>query len=517
MAFFLNKVTLMSNKQKSKTEKLYADSSSIGWIPCLSGKLNFAYASAGIGLNGQQCNIGLNDEERLIVTSSDVSWKDRAEKTADGDFSVIMSVSTCTADSISGDVYFHPKNNNSNSNYFLSKALKDFYLAADTHNAIAHYDIAHSYSGLLPSAKNDLLKTHSKLLDTLNLHSYVESELYKVSFVVERCGLTFLSYVPSPVFDGDNKETKQAAERQVFYYLKYALHTHKHHEHDDDAVSSICEANLLYEDAGSALIEQFSSSLVDLKRCNAMGKNKFDYSEYEGFISYSKALISACKNAGMVSDEVAKGFGEKMKIMQSSFSSNIDKTRDKALDKFSAQQYSRSFSALTLAILSLMMLSLFRVYGGFSTVSDVPLSPPVERVTAVQVVVGNVHGDYESFSMVSNVLPSPIDGVTTMQEGEGSFSVSSIGRATHDWVFSNIEYSLAILMAVLIGFYFFLFHYYTDYQYFKYRQFFRRLFQSGTEIGVIERGDFFLILAAGFVLLLTGITFILFWFLLELL
>jgi hypothetical protein len=463
-------------------ESLYNNAEYLGWIPCLSGKLNFAYAKSGLsGKKQQECNIPLGESgDRLIVISSDINWKDRVDKAADGNFSVIATVKEYSPEGISGDVYLYPTNARTTSQYFISKNLNKLYDLRTEYVEALHSKIIRGESEELvqrvEKLKTALINKHIELRDYLDLSMYVEPEFYQVKFTITECGLTFLNYenpyhqrVRGNEFeDVDSEETKASALRQAFYFLKYAIHEHKHHKEEDDAVATIIKASPPFHEVGRKLVELFLNALVDLRRNNTRNKD-WKYSEHEGFISYIKSLITTCKSAGMLNKRESKKMNGRIDGISASINTSSEKHREKSADKGTAQQYARTFSTLCLAIISLSILSLFRVY------SPDAITNPVDFCSNSTVCEG--------------VRLTSTEGTPSLAISTAKNSFSDYGYAVYDTVYSNVEVSVFLLILLLGALYFLAYNYYTDFKFLPKARVIFRVFYQGDATKLLSKGN----------------------------
>jgi hypothetical protein len=105
------------------------------------------------------------------------------------------------------------------------------------------------------------------------LYTQLESELinydstdefYQINFEMTESGIATLKVVTDKENISDQDEYVLC--RQAFYFLKYSLHTHKHHSDTLDSLTTVHSINTDKNKLGEKLIFDLKQSLVDINR-----------------------------------------------------------------------------------------------------------------------------------------------------------------------------------------------------------------------------------------------------------
>ncbi len=263
----------------------------IAWIPCLSGRLLFRHFSSG-----HHCATGtllIKHEEsfptykkrvRTVVLYEILDLKDEDDKDSDGSYHFILTGSKFSDESeFTGKIYVFPVSEGFGNKGWkqIGSDLREIKEKADRQDHIDDY-----YQGIIRK-----------------LSGFYHPEFYTVSFNVDECGFATLEYetVGKNGIHYDSMHIK-VVSRQCFYYLKYALHKHKHHHKNDDSLTTIHEFPGSETDIGLILINDLRSSIVDIKR-------KFEdidhegLNEAQGIVSYTLSLVESSYKKGYLSQE----------------------------------------------------------------------------------------------------------------------------------------------------------------------------------------------------------------------
>ncbi len=269
----------------------------IGWIPCINGHLDFGLMR--VGIKGGFTNVKSKDSrvieenftcsdrgdshDRRIVLQSKVDWRDSPEFPIDsGEFRVIVTAEVNKSDSMDerrliGNLLIYP-------------------LSAEPRNTKQrHMMNVHHLCHLIESNENrhenfnrlNCITSAKEVVDNLSYFSC------SVRFEIEPNGITHLNYnSENPTLD---KGSRYLIARQAFYYLKYSIHTHKHHTAKQDSLTTITpihgEDDTDKSIAGLHLICQLKRELTFIQRIqNADGK-EHPTNNAAGIIAYAKSLI----------------------------------------------------------------------------------------------------------------------------------------------------------------------------------------------------------------------------------
>ncbi|NRA14963.1 MAG: hypothetical protein HRU04_05645 [Oceanospirillaceae bacterium] len=318
-------VNLFSKKSSNSIEP-----SHVAWVPCVSGHLDFGLMK--VGLDGSQDRKGERDDphytlnyasegskgghQRNILLESWVDWKD--SDAGDGVFRVILIAKanksrSLDGRSLEGQIFLYPK-------AYEKGGLKN--ITSPLLQEIRHlHKTLHSSeeNGISWREKQEYLNTNfDKIHDGVNVSAPLGfpdnldndtpvQHQYVIDFRVAHNGITFLELKDKthPKAFPITEEIRYTVIRQAFYYIKYGLHTHKHHEFERDALTTVIP--ILPEIAGPSktigsiwlqLIGQLKRELVRIKRTQSIAENDLhvnDIHTAEGIIAYSRTLLSQLK------------------------------------------------------------------------------------------------------------------------------------------------------------------------------------------------------------------------------
>lgn len=310
------------NDTCASLEEVLAQFDYLGWTPCISGHLHFDFLSPGLGEQKTQRNIDLN-LSRVIY--SEVDWKDTQDKNADGKFCVILQAFKTPAD----EEWMDGRLIIGRSTYFKKKWENDLYRIE-----------------ILDQKKEDTLNAIIE-----NEISRNSNRLYQVEFKIHKTGITLVNYsLKNP--EQDAPITKHTVSRQAFYYIKYSLHKHKHHPHNNDSLTTITETSSL---APEKTVRQLTKSIIQIKRLYDCLEHKG--SRYTGISAYTKSLIESLRSHQAISNERADSLTTYLNNMTDSFSVLNSESNKKRENEKSA------------TILSLQVISVFIAVFAFYSVS----------------------------------------------------------------------------------------------------------------------------------------------------
>lgn len=276
----------------------------VGWVPCVNGHLDFGLMRVGIrgGFTDKNFKDGSFVEknlsasgvqashDRLIILQSKVDWRDSNVEDDDiGRFRIIVCAKVASSNDLDarfleGDVLIYPleaepecledkKNINVHA---LSHDIDD----NDAFNKYLELSNVVSNVNNLRGLKNDTLRC-------------------SIHFEIEPCGIVKLKYNTNTC--ALDEKSDYLVARQVFYYLKYSLHSHRHHVDEQDSLTTITPIDI---DAGLRLVGQLKRELTSLSREQKIDNRFHATSNPEGIISYTKSLIMGLRDGGWISNEI---------------------------------------------------------------------------------------------------------------------------------------------------------------------------------------------------------------------
>lgn len=283
----------------------------IGWVPCLSGSLLFQYTELGLGqsdiflVNYLNRNVltGVRDK-RYIVASSICDWKDSIGSRENGVFRVVISGSVIEQeDGFAGIAYLIPRKPASNC---AQSDTGENQLQQEMASLVAMSRAPDDEAFSMP-IREFVDSECEKIITGIN-----NKFIHKVAFHIDSKGLTYLAYAgqkaPSATMfevpelpSIEQRIHKYTLCRQVFYYLKYLLHRHRHHDRSNDSLTTV--HSILPDNKKNAnnLMDDLKRGLVDIKRAARHGRK-----DLSGIAEYGKSLVLCCSNKGWIKEQQAE-------------------------------------------------------------------------------------------------------------------------------------------------------------------------------------------------------------------
>lgn len=336
--------------------------SHVAWVPCVSGHLDFALMR--VGLEGAQDKKGERDEpnysvnyvsdgsrgghKRNIVLESWVDWRD--SDVGDGKFRVVLAAQSnysrnLDQRSLRGQVFIYPKSyENGALEPVAKKLLSDI---RKLHCSLLQTDDDPDDWCKNQAELNSAFEKIKKSIDVSAPFGFPDSvdndtpmqHQYVVDFWVSHNGITFMGLREKnhkKAFDVSD-EVRYTIIRQAFYYIKYGLHTHKHHDFERDALTTVVPINgCTFSDIWLQLVGQLKRELVRIKRAYSIAENSIrvdDVHSAEGILAYSRTLITQLQHRGFLTDKLAERELRSLNGVQESLNAHVnraDKEREKS-------------------------------------------------------------------------------------------------------------------------------------------------------------------------------------------
>lgn len=351
------------------------DFSHIGWVPCINGHLDFSLMSAGIsgGFTHKETSdnqvIEFNysyegakgNHTRSVVTQSKVGWKDSLHKKGDGDFRVIVlgkcnSSEDLDAREMEGRVVIYlsssePKRDkNGHSDLPWFKLLHDMKrLECNSISDVNWSGTQKELNRIFLELSNEL--TFAKIKDRIDKH------IYEVKFKVDSKGFLQLKLLNTTE---EAKKVEYVILRQAFYYLKYSLHSHKHHNTKIDSLTTIVPISSK-KCHGLKMLGQLKRDLTRTKRAYASGANRTEHDE-EGILAYMNSLNSSLYYKGGIDEEIYKRECAYIESLASSFKAQFHRQVQFNDGKEKIKQKWRVYVGWSIASLSLIWAFLGRTF-----------------------------------------------------------------------------------------------------------------------------------------------------------
>ncbi len=305
----------------------------IGWIPCVNGHLDFALMKVGIqgGFTDSSstdeniveenfsCSKHPDSHERRIVLQSKVDWRDSAEIAKHrGFFRVVVTAEVHPSNNmdercLSGNILIYP----------ISAEPEEL----EQRKTMNIHQLCHQIKngGDLQSHYNQLQKVTSakEAISQFN-NDYFSCS---ISFEIRPNGITSLKY-NTAYFDEDRR-SKYIIARQAFYYLKYSIHTHKHHSALQDSLTTITpiyiEDTDPLDDASLRLIGQLKRELTALKRTQTTDCKEHPTDNAVGIIAYTESFIYSLADSKFINQDTKARELHRFGSVKSSFKAQVNK------------------------------------------------------------------------------------------------------------------------------------------------------------------------------------------------
>lgn len=210
-----------------------------------------------------------------------------------------------------------------------------------------------------------LIKAISSPITIVGLNT--ESLIASLSFKVRSNGLTYLKFNEKN-FEID-EQSKFIIARQAFYYLKYSLHSHRHHINEQDSLTTI---SLVDSEVGLRLLCQLKRELTSLSRAQKVDNKIHATSEASGIIAYAKSLVVSLAEDGLLKAGVAERetkYFDNTKLSFLSLEKSIE-SKESILERHKAK------AKVWLGFILVFILSL----GNFCLKSDEKISIPSDSL-----------------------------------------------------------------------------------------------------------------------------------------
>lgn len=368
----------------------------IAWVPVAMGRLNFSRVSPALAIDSKKLprndrsDLGLfkqyTKNERRVLVSSVFDWKDRKDKAADGVFRIVLMADVVNHNRdnvLKGRIYIYPhefsgRSGNKEASEFISSFVDKFSHLEALNGNLEHFNLDRIYLEEDESESYDCRKDADELLDSMS--SYMENlskehdECYCVEFLTKKNGLTFISFESfGKKYD---RTSIEVVSRQAFYYLKYSLHTHKHHPHQEDSITTIHSLDISEKSLVAAeMLDELQKCVVDIKVF--LHENRASNHQIEGIVSYCKALVDILYRESVIhKDERERRIFVLENYLGSARAISLKYTSDEKLKtgiKKSFSDMTSSFKqgfGILLALVSLLTISYFNIYSKAEVAED---------------------------------------------------------------------------------------------------------------------------------------------------
>lgn len=327
----------------------------MGWVPCLNGHLDFGLMRVGIkgpftDKKSKKNDLKIININKSVVTSKDshhrkillqskVNWKDTDTfNEEDGWFRIFVTAEAHSSTNmdgrfLTGSILIYPVS--AEPQGLAERQVMG--LHKESHNLESISEARDSINPNLSSVEKDSFAVQSSSFDRCfsliedmisgqtaveNFdHDYFFSSF---SFRVESNGIIWLKSLKNTA----KPDIHYIIARQAYYYLKYSLHTHKHHQATQDALTTIVALekdvsnDVAIKDAGLRLVCQLKRELTSLNRIKSARSDKYKdqliLNDACGIIAYGKALIRSLADMKIFEKDLADREIERFNDLKSS-------------------------------------------------------------------------------------------------------------------------------------------------------------------------------------------------------
>lgn len=387
------------------------DFTHMGWIPCINGHMDFALIQPGIV--GGFTNKSIQPEPpilinyspasrpdhhfRRIVMQSHVDWQDNPDDECTGAMRVFTLTEVSESDdldqrSLVGHVYMYLEPNISKWARLRGKLTGGFtpVLHTDTQLDQRPWTFLLREADQLqrdlkkerrdPSQQDRLRDLLDKKVSEINEALQRRSpEIYVVRFHVFPNGLTFLAHHGRSGLSG---YAEYLLCRKAYYYIKYSLHRHTHHDDDTDSLTTIVPYYDSLEGkrcAALRLIGQLKRETTRIKR-SPPKPWVLDATSPSGVLAYAGSLILALHDSRFLTPEDRDRELAFINQVRLSFDASAkrreleERGRSEVIGKY------RTFLTMTLSIAALATLLLLKSF--IEVPDDAKIPSPIDLQTA---------------------------------------------------------------------------------------------------------------------------------------
>jgi hypothetical protein len=337
----------------------------LGWIPCISGHLDFGLMKPGI--SGGFTNKDIKDNKtnhinfgylaqkdhhaRRVMLQSKVNWQDRLnDEEYDGSFRVFVLAEASESAfmdnrELHGSVYVYPTSEQEGSK--AENREKPWFQTI--HEAQEVYDRSNGNVDGWDDSRSQLNHFYDRLKGELEAMGF-----WRVDFKVTSGGLVYLS-TPTEQHRLLSDNEKYLITRQAYYYIKYSLHSHKHHQAEQDSLTTIVAYNPSMDgkrDAALKVLCQLKRELTHIKRTLTQEQGLYS-DDALGILSYMGSLLTTLHTRKLIDGDLYQREGRYIDSLRSSFQVQESRTKNFRSIEDSTRSTYRVYIGWTLALVSL--------------------------------------------------------------------------------------------------------------------------------------------------------------------
>lgn len=307
------------------------DFTHLGWVPCLNGHLDFGLMRPGIqgGFTNNTLDLktscinfayagNADSHARKIILQSKVDWRDKkpAEE-YDGLYRIIVMAKVRTADNmderkLTGAIYiYRPAIFEQTS---ANKSIPWLKIIHESNNSLLAWKEKKLHENW-PATQQRLNKLYTELEKELNRRSKEQNHFWKLGFEIESNGL--LSIENRTILSkGFTESEAYIIARQAYYYLKYSLHHHKHHDQQADSLTTLIPIKNQHDHL--KIICQLKRELTHIKR-TLQNTDIVAIDEAQGILSYANSFLATLEEGKKLPIEIIMREREYLHAQASSF------------------------------------------------------------------------------------------------------------------------------------------------------------------------------------------------------
>lgn len=419
--------------------------SHVGWIPCINGHLDFGLMVPGIqgsfttnelsDLKTSKINYGFlkqqNHHARRIVLQSKVDWRDTKNDSHDGSFRVILLAEAIKSEDLDnrvlkGEIFIYPLALEPELTQDGKIELPWFDKIHSMNKALEQYK-ANSSEILWENTRSSLNALYSDTLIALGEEgpNQIRSNFFRVAFIVDPHGFTELRFVQNQV-SNLSQQQKYVLLRQAFYYIKYSLHSHKHHYAKEDSLTTIVPIDSPSKGPSKVealkMLGQLKRELTNIKRTYSNGGNKV-YGEEQGIIAYMNSLCASLRSKNYLDEDIFKRETLYLSSLSKSFSVQVEKREKKEKCTDDIKSVYRVYVAWALSLISVIWLTSFRGFFEYPDNLKVTVNFSIlEHVVIILTVLASAYLTYRY--RVNRKIKNTIDEKGFISWVEKNYTVS---------------------------------------------------------------------------------------------
>lgn len=302
------------------------------------------------------------------MMQSKLDWKDTENDDHNGSFRVFVLGEVTYSDDLDkrelkGSIFIYPVSEEADSR---SERYK-----------MPQFQIIHSAKDTWKKEKENI---HTAQIKLANSYDQLNSTLcdlgytHKIDYNIKPCGLIYLDYDKNKIKCSDDES--YIITRQAYYYLKYSLHEHKHHDDQMDALMTIVKNTSEVNTVGLKLLGQLKRELTSIKRTFSRGERN-DSSEPQGIVSYMSSLCKTLECQSLLNKETYERERVYIESVKSSFAVQATRNEKGRKEVKDVESEFRTYLAITISIFSILTLIFVKPFIEISKESIISIEYPL--------------------------------------------------------------------------------------------------------------------------------------------